>query len=280
MAESVYTGKVRVLQRQLLVPERKEAALEELARSCAAAAEAGADLLTLPEMFCCPYESSRFGPEAEEEGGPVWRRCAELARSHGIYLSAGSVPERGEDGRVYNTAYVFDRQGRQIAKHRKAHLFDIDVPGGQRFFESDSLAAGSSVTTFDTEFGTMGLCVCYDIRFPELGRRMALAGARVILAPGAFNLTTGPLHWELVFRAQAMFNQCYALGTAPARDMAASYHSWGHTIAADPWGRVLAQMDEGDGVQLVELDLAEVEAVRAQIPLLRHRLPMDALACE
>ena len=181
------------------------------------------------------------------------------------------MPERSEDGRIYNTAYVFDREGQCAARHRKMHLFNIDVAGGQRFFESDTLSAGNVVTVFDTEFGKLGLCVCYDIRFPELSRLMALRGAKAILVPAAFNHTTGPKHWELLFRAQAMFHQLYTIGTASALDESAAYHSWGHSIAVDPWGEVLAQMDTREGAQLVELDFSEVDAVRRQIPLLRHR---------
>ena len=262
---------LRVLQWQMTVPEQPDEALRRAEAGCIEAKRLGADLLTLPEMFCCPYETAKFPLYAEEAGGPVYRRCAELARSYGIYLSAGSMPERGTDGRVFNTACVFDRDGRVLAKHRKMHLFDIDVAGGQSFRESDTLSAGDAVTVFDTEFGRMGLCVCYDFRFPEMARLMALKGARLLLVPAAFNLTTGPKHWELMFRAQAMFNQIFALGTAPARDPAAGYQSWGHSIAVDPWGAVIAQLDEREGSQLVELDLAETDTVREQIPLLCHR---------
>ena len=262
---------LRVFQRQMPVPDNPAEALSRAEDACRDARAAGADLLALPEMFCCPYETAKFPVYAEEEGGAIHRGCAALARTYGLYLSAGSMPERGADGRVYNTAYVFDRAGEQIAKHRKMHLFDIDVAGGQSFRESETLSAGGAVTVFDTEFGKMGLCVCYDFRFPELCRLMALRGAKLILVPAAFNLTTGPKHWELMFRAQAMFNQVFALGTAPARDASADYQSWGHSIAVDPWGAVLAQMDERSGAQAVDLDLAEAENVRAQIPLLRHR---------
>jgi len=260
---------LRVLQWQM-----KTGCADALARAeagCKEAKRQNADLLALPEMFCCPYETAEFPRYAEIEGGETYRRCAELARTYGIWLSAGSVPERGADGRVYNTAYVFDRAGSCAAKHRKMHLFDIDVKGGQAFRESDTLSAGNEITVFDTEFGKMGLCICYDFRFPELARLMALRGARVLLVPAAFNLTTGPKHWELMFRAQAMFHQVYALGTAPARDDSASYQSWGHSIAVDPWGAVAAQLDEREGAQLVTLDLREADAVREQIPLLRHR---------
>ncbi len=262
---------LKLFQAQMRVPSEKEEALDAAAAAVEAAAARGADMAALPEMFCCPYDTACFPLYAEEEGGPVWTRCSEIARTYGIWLSAGTMPERAPDGRIYNTAYVFDRQGRQAAKHRKMHLFDIDVKGGQTFFESETLSPGDSVTVFPTEFGPIGLCVCYDFRFPELGRLMALRGARLILVPAAFNMTTGPAHWELMFRSQAMYNQVFAAGTAPARDLSAGYHSWGHSIIAGPWGDLIAQMDEKEGGQLTKLDLARVEPIREQLPLLRHR---------
>lgn len=237
----------------------------------------GADLVTLPEMFACPYETGNFPLYAEPEGGPSWQALSALAKKHHIYLSAGSMPEfgaaaEGQTGRrVYNTAYVFDRGGRQIGKHRKAHLFDINVTGGQCFRESDTLSPGNQITCFDTEFGKVGLCVCYDFRFPETARLMAQDGAKLILVPAAFNMTTGPAHWELMFRQRAVESQCYVIGTAPARDVESSYISWGHSIAVDPWGTVLAQMDEKEGIRLVELDFDYLEKVRQELPLLKHR---------
>ncbi|WP_297570025.1 carbon-nitrogen hydrolase family protein [uncultured Anaerovibrio sp.] len=262
---------MKILQAQMIVSPVIENAFQSVEAACQKAVEEGADFLTLPEMFCCPYETANFPRYAEAEGGNVWNKCAVLAEKYNIYISAGSVPELGEAGEVYNTAYVFDRQGRQIAKHRKMHLFDIDVKGGQSFKESDTLTAGRKVTVFDTEFGSMGLCICYDFRFPELARLMVLKGAKVIFVPAAFNMTTGPAHWELMFRSQAMFNQCFAIGTSPARDLNSSYHSWGHSIAVDPWGNVIAQMDEKEGYQLIELDLSKINSIRQQLPLIKHR---------
>ena len=264
-------SKLKILQAQMPVSADKEANLSAAERACRAAVSSGADLAALPEMFCCPYDTVNFPVYAEGEDGPVLSRCSALARDYGIYLSAGSVPERGEDGAVYNTAYVFDREGRRIARHRKAHLFDIDIKEGQAFRESDTLTAGNSVTTFDTEFGVLGLCVCYDFRFPEMGRLMAAEGARLILVPAAFNPSTGPAHWELMFRAQSMFNQIFTVGTAPALDPSGSYRSWGHSIVVDPWGTVLAQMGTEEGYQTVEFDLTETDSVRRQLPLLAHR---------
>jgi len=262
---------IKIAQCQLPVPADKDETLALVERTVREAVSRKADFVTLPEMFCCPYRTENFPLYAEEEGGRVWKACSGLARDYRVYLSAGSMPERDPSGRIYNTAYVFDRSGRQIARHRKMHLFDIDVKGGQRFRESETLYAGNSVTTFETEFGTFGLCVCYDFRFPELGRLMALRGAQVILVPAAFNMTTGPAHWETMFRSQALNNQVFAVGTAPAREEGAFYISWGHSIVTDPWGQVASQMDEKQGVSVTEMDLARIREVREQLPLLRHR---------
>ena len=232
--------------------------------------DGAADLIMLPEMWNGPYEAKRFPDFAEPEGGPSWQFLSALAKERHVYLCGGSIAER-EDDRVYNTAYVFDPDGRQIAKHRKMHLFDIDVKGGQRFFESDTLSPGNSVTVFSTPFCKMGLCICYDFRFPELTRLMVDAGAKVILVPAAFNMTTGPAHWELLFRQRAVDNQVYTVGVAPARDPAASYQSWGHSIVCSPWGEVLMQADEKESVAITSLDLDRVDEIRRQLPLLSQR---------
>lgn len=256
---------------QTYVYQEKKRNLIQAAELLADPALQDIDLAILPEMFCCPYENKFFPEYAEPEGGETWEKCSRLAADHGIYLVSGSMPERDEEGRIYNTSYVFDRKGHQIGKHRKMHLFDIDVKGGQYFKESDTLTPGDQVTVFDTEFGKMGLCICYDFRFPELARLMVDKGAQVIIVPAAFNMTTGPLHWELMFRQRAVDNQVYTIGAAPARNLNAGYHSWGHSIAVDPWGKVFMEMDEKPDVKVVELELDEVKKVREQLPLLKHR---------
>ena len=229
------------------------------------------DFVILPEMFCCPYQTQNFPVYAEEEGGPVWQQLSEYANQYGIYLIGGSMPEKDAEGKVYNTSYIFDRQGKQIGKHRKVHLFDIDVTGGQTFKESDTLTAGDHDTVFDTEFGRMGVILCFDIRFPELARMMVNDGAKAIFVPAAFNMTTGPAHWELSFRTRALDNQIYMIGCAPMRDESAGYISWGHSIVTDPWGRVIDMLDEKEGVLLTELDLDYEEQVREELPLLKSR---------
>lgn len=263
--------KIKIAQAQVKVLTDVAKAFEKVEEYCREAKKAGADMLCLPEMFCCPYETKNFPVYAQPDGGEMKKRASELAAKYQIILSAGSVPESDEEGHIYNTAYVFGRDGAQLAKHRKMHLFDIDVKGGQRFFESETLTAGDQVTVFDTEFGKMGLCICYDIRFPELSRLMSLKGAKVILCPAAFNMTTGPRHWELCHRSEAMYNQVFVVATSPARDMESSYHAYGHSIAVDPWGMVMSQMDENEGMMMTELELDDINAARDQIPMLRQR---------
>lgn len=262
---------LRIAQAQIPVLTDREKLASALEHTAEKAAGESADFLTLPEMFCCPYDINCFSDYAEEQGGPIWQICSRIARSYHIFLSAGTMPERDENGRIYNTAYVFDRNGGQIAKHRKMHLFDISIEGGQHFQESAILTPGDSITTFDTEFCIMGLAICYDIRFPELFRLMELRGADLILVPASFNMTTGPMHWELLFRSQAVFHQIFIAGTAPARNENTSYVSWGHSIITDPWGNVLSLMDASEDFRITEIDLEECTKAREQIPLLRHR---------
>jgi omega-amidase len=154
--------------------DRNLRAAEDWIERCASQ---GALLVMLPEMFCCPYDSSAFPIYAEAEGGPTWQALSDAARRSKVYLVGGSMPE-SDSGRIFNTCYIFDPGGQQIGKHRKMHLFDIDVSGGQRFRESDTLSPGSQVTVVETEFGRLGVAICYDLRFPELARLMALQGAK------------------------------------------------------------------------------------------------------
>jgi len=233
------------------------------------AKDKGADLAILPEMFICPYENPAFPVYAEKEGGESFVYLSNLAKEAGLMLLAGSVPEE-DAGRIYNTAYVFGKDGSLLAKHRKVHLFDIDVPGGQRFFESDTLSPGDTATVFDTPFGKAGLCICYDMRFPEMFKKFREKGVKLILIPAAFNMTTGPLHWELLLRSRAMDCQSYVCAVSPARDLSASYHAWGHSMAVDPWGKVLAEAAEGEEMLLVELEAEAVRSVRQAIPVLQQ----------
>jgi len=248
----------------------KEESKNKVAGTVAAAVSGGAEVVCLPEMWDCPYSNDYFREYAEPQDGDIVKFMSGLAATHGIYLIGGSISEI-EDDRIYNTAFVFDREGKTIAKHRKAHLFDIDVKGGIRFMESDTLTAGDKATVFDTEFGRMGVAICYDIRFPELSRKMALEGAKIIYLPAAFNMTTGPVHWDLSIRARALDNQVYFAACSPARDEEGVYVAYGHSSVADPWGRITAAADEKEAIVYADIDTDYVDEVRQQLPLLKHR---------
>jgi len=258
-------------------------------------------LLMLPEIWNAPYAADRFaafaepipdlpaphtsepGPDLTVGPSPSLAMVARLARRHGVSVIAGSIPERGRDGRLYNTATVLDPQGRLRAKHRKLHLFDVDVPGGIRFRESDSLAGGQvpgvlsgdgdPLATGLVSPPTLGLLICYDIRFPELTLLLQQRhGCTLLACPAAFNTTTGPRHWRLVMRARALDAQCFLLACASARPSdPEAYPSYGHSLVVDPWGAVIAEAGIGPQVLHAELDLAEVERARRAIPTSQQR---------
>lgn len=252
------------------VGENLEENLERAAAGVAEAARNGADIAVLPEMFCCLYMKKSFIKNKEPAGGRIWQRLRAMAADNHIYLVGGTMPELDGDN-IYNTCFVFSPEGEQIARHRKVHLFDIDVPGGQRFFESDTFTPGDSVTVFDSPWGRIGVEICFDIRFQELARLTALEGAKLIIIPAAFNMTTGPAHWELHFRARAVDNQLFMLGCAPARDENGPYISYGNSIATDPWGRVVERLDEKPGILYADIDLSMVDAIRGQLPIMKNR---------
>ncbi len=235
------------------------------------AAGQGAELLILPEMFQCPYHVSYFRDYAENaRDGITLKRLAKLARDCSVYIIGGSIPEE-DDGRIYNTSFSFDPQGEIIGRHRKVHLFDIDVPGGITFRESDVLTAGDDVTVIDTRFGKIGVAICFDTRFPELMRCMALRGAKLIVAPSAYNMTTGPAHWEITARMRALDNQLFFAFASTARDMDFSYHAYGHSMVVNPWGDIVASLDEKPGVLIADIDLNDIERYRTELPIMRSR---------
>ena len=264
-------NKIKIASLQTKVYKDKYESIEKLAELIASGAADGADIISLPEMWNCPYQTENFPLYAEPEQGDSWLALSTIARKNSVYVVGGSIPELGDDGNVYNTSFVFDRDGRQIGKHRKVHLFDIFAHGEQVFKESDTLTGGDSFSVFETEWCSMAVNICFDIRFPESSRIPALNGAKVIFNPASFNMTTGPAHWEISFRQRAIENQIYMVGTAAAQEPSAGYIGYGHSIITDPWGRVLMQMDEKEGVRVVTLDFDYLEKVRSELPLLRHR---------
>jgi omega-amidase len=255
---------------QMNVTESKQRNLDNAAERIAAAADRGADIVILPEMFNCPYSNSFFTKFAEPTGGQSWTMLSDTAKRNSVYLAGGSIPET-DGSSIFNTGFVFDRSGTQIARHRKMHLFDIDIKNGQKFRESDTFSAGSDVTVFDTEFCRMGLCICFDMRFPELSRLMALKGAQIIIAPAAFNMTTGPAHWELLFRQRAVDNQLFTIGASPAREKTSGYVSYANSIVCSPWGDVIYRCGTAEETALVDIYIEENTEIRAQLPLLSAR---------
>lgn len=228
------------------------------------------DLVILPEMFCCPYDNENFPVYCEIEGGNLYNILSNIAKKYNIYLVAGSIPEK-DNSKIYNTSYVFDRSGNKIAKHRKIHLFDISIDKGQKFLESDTLSSGNDVTVFDTEFGKIGLCICYDFRFFEICKIMVDKGAKAIIVPASFNMTTGPIHWELLFKSRAVDNQVYTIGCSSSRNNNSSYISYGNSILVSPFGEVLNRLDEKEGYFIADIDFSYVEKIRNELPLLKHR---------
>lgn len=243
------------------------------------------NLVVLPECFNSPYGHQHFPKYAEtigyEHGKPYdveksesesVKTLSSLAKQTGVWLLGGSIPERDEsDGKLYNTATVYNPRGELVAIHRKVHLFDIDIPGGITFKESETLTGGTKLTTFETDFGKIGLGICYDVRFPEMAMVAARKGCVAMIYPGAFNLTTGPLHWELLQRARAVDNQIYVSMCSPARDMTAGYHAWGHSMVVDPMGAIVATTEHEEAIIHADIDPEVMEKTRRGIPVTVQR---------
>ena len=263
--------KIKLSLCQMNVIDNKEDNVKTASLMIDESVSKNADFIVLPEMFNCPYSNDKFIEYGEEEKNSyTLNKISLLAKKNNVYILAGSIPEK-ENGKLYNTSYLFDKAGNIIAKHRKMHLFDIDVKGKITFKESDVLTAGDSFTIAETDFGKIGIGICYDIRFPELARVMVENGALILFYPGAFNMTTGPAHWELLFRSRALDNQVFCVGVAPALNKDASYHSFGHSIIASPWGEIIAEASEKENLILCEIDLDEIKKVREELPLLKNK---------
>lgn len=257
---------------QMMVENDKEANIRKAREMIREASRKGANLVVLPEMFNCPYESSCFPVYAEPiPEGKTCLALSETAREEKIYLVGGSIPEIDPDGNIFNSCPVFGPNGEFLGCHRKVHLFDVDLESGLSFRESDTLKAGSELTIIATPLATLGVLICYDIRFPEMARLLALSGVQVLLVPAAFNTTTGPAHWETLLRTRAVDNQFFVVGAAPASNPEASYQAWGHSMIIDPWGTVIASTGGSEAVLCSEIDLDRLEQVRRALPLLRHR---------
>lgn len=238
------------------------------------------DWILLPETFDFAGGSSADKRAAAEivPGGPAWTLCRDLARQHRVFIHAGSILEKVEgEKRIHNTTVVFDRDGNEIAKYRKIHLFDVVTPDGAEYRESATIAPGDAVVTYDCEGVTVGCSICYDLRFPDLFQALARKGAAVIALPAAFTMQTGKDHWEVLIRARAIETEtymCAAGQTGTFKSGNELRQTYGHSMVVDPWGHVVARASDGIGTVSSRIDPARVDKVRQMIPVARHRVKM------
>lgn len=231
-----------------------------------------ADLVVLPEYFAFLDDDPIKRQESGAAFAEIGQRLSEIARNNGVTLHAGSLVEP-RDGRFYNTTLVFDASGSEIARYSKIHLFDVDSPDGTAHRESDFVTGGRDVVTYKVGPLTLGCAICYDIRFPELFRKLRDQGADVIVVPAAFTLATGKDHWEVLVRARAIETQTYILAPGQVDRFAdGRRQSWGHSMVVDPWGHMIAQASDGVGTISARIDQNYIGKVRAAIPVASHHV--------
>jgi nitrilase len=241
------------------------------ARLVAEAAVRGATLVSLPEYWPIMglQDTDKVGHAEADGAGPIQDFMAAAARDHGIWLAGGTLPLSSPDaGKVMNTTLVYNPHGEAVGRYDKIHLFGFNK-GDEAYDEARTIVPGKNVVTFDAPFGKVGLAVCYDLRFPELFR--AMGNCTLMLVPAAFTHTTGSAHWEVLLRARAIENQCYVLAAAQGGTHASGRRTYGHSMLIDPWGKVTALLEEGEGVIIGDIDQALIDSVRASLPALQHR---------
>ena len=265
---------------QMLATSDKEANLLEAEGWIRRAHAEGAQLVVLPEVFNWRGRGRDTAANAEPVPGPSTDRMNALAAELGLYLLPGSILESsGSDGRAYNTSVLISPDTGIIAKYRKIHLFDVDIEGEDPIRESEYRRPGEAVVVADTPLCPMGLSVCYDLRFPELYRRLTAAGAQVIFVPSVFTVPTGRAHWETLVRARAIENQVYIVAPDQTGRHPASMDAYGHSMIVDPWGKVIAQAGTEPGLLLANIDLGYLEDVRRRLPALEHRKTFLSGSC-
>lgn len=255
---------------QMRVVDDKQINLDKATAMIKESADNGVDMVVLPEMFNCPYDTQKFQDYAESaDNSPSIKSISQAAESNDVYIFGGSIPELLDD-KIYNSSFIFNRNGQILDVYRKTHLFDVDIPG-MIFKESDTITAGNKISVVDTEFIKVGTAICYDIRFPELFRLMILKNAGLIIVPGAFNLKTGPAHWKTLIRARAIDNQVYMAAASPAPNQDLSYVAYGHSLIVDPWGNVLCEAGQGEEIIYATIDTSYTDKIRGQLPILKNR---------
>lgn len=260
--------KVALIQMKII--DDKKANLKKAEKLIREAAINKVDIVCLPEMFNCPYRPSKFKLFAEKEGEETLEMIKELAKENNIYIVAGSIPEK-EDEKIYNTSYTVDNYGKVIGKYRKLHLFDVDIPGGVSIRESDVFTPGDKISVIETPFCKIGVCICYDLRFPEIFRIMESKGAKIIFIPAAFNKKTGKKHWETLIKSRAIDSQIYIAAVSPAYNRDERYEVYGHSKITDPYGNTMGELEEGEEILYGEINLNRLEKIRSEFPVLKHR---------
>jgi len=236
------------------------------------AADEGAQLIVLPEYFCMMglHDQDKLVVAETLNNGPIQHYLSELARDLGVWIGGGTIPiKTNNPQKILNTLLVFNDEGENVCQYDKVHLFSFER-GDEKYDESKTILAGQQPVTFKGPAGKIGLSICYDLRFPEIYR--AMGPVNLILAPSAFTYTTGKAHWEVLLRARAIENQCYVLAPAQGGTHTNGRKTWGHSMLVDPWGDILAQIDEGQGVVSGNIDFAHIEAIRQSLPALKHRV--------
>jgi len=256
---------------QMTASSSKEENLAKAETFVRLAAERGASLIVLPEVFSWRGPQGEGAQHAEDIPGPTSERLSALARHHRIHLVAGSFLERSDEPRSHNTSLLFNPHGDILACYRKIHLFDIDIPGQVTAKESESMKPGAEVVVQETPLGTFGLSVCYDLRFPELYRQLAQRGAEVLCVPAAFTFPTGAAHWEPLLRARAIENQAYVIAPNQIGKNVNGYADYGNSMIIDPWGKIIARAPDKECIITAEIDRDYLEKVRRELPCLAHR---------
>jgi predicted amidohydrolase len=256
---------------QMTASSSKEENLAKAETFVRLAAERGASVIVLPEVFAWRGSRAEEPAQIERIPGPTSTRLSELARRHRIHLLAGSFLEMSDEARAYNTSLLFNPDGDIVAHYRKIHLFDVDIPGQVKVKESDTKKPGQAVITANTTLGVFGLSVCYDLRFPELYRQLATEGAEVIFVPSAFTFPTGAAHWEPLLRARAIENQAYVIAPNQIGKNAHGFADYGNSMIIDPWGKVIARAADKECFITAEIDRDYLEKVRRELPCLAHR---------
>ncbi len=264
---------------QLCATADVDANMETSARLCLAAADAGAETIFLPEAFTFigTSEEKRRILEPLPAGGPLLEHCRNIARKTQTHLVLGGFHEADPaSDRAYNTCVHLDTDGEIVASYRKIHLFDVSLEDGTQLRESQNTAPGDEVVCSDLPFGRVGLTVCYDVRFPYLYQALVDQNAIALSVPSAFTATTGAAHWHVLLRARAIECQSYVIAAAQHGEHGNGRRSYGHSLIVDPWGEIIAEISEGEGVAIADIDADRVAAVRRQLPSLQHRRSLES----